>query len=163
MAVFNPDGSVDHVIERPDFKTWKRDQRDHRRILALFHAWASPNPETWPEFDLEDTERAIAALHVDGHGRLWVQHSRSNRDQPDGVLLTMDVYDPAGRWLREVSLACEGNPISDGVRFLRDGRVLLIRGFVLARLACLGGAMATFGEDDAETVEIVCYRLPEFD
>jgi hypothetical protein len=39
--------------------------------------------------------------------------------------------------------------------------VLVIKGFVVARLACLGGASATFGEDDADTVEIICYRLPE--
>ena len=161
VAVFNPDGTVDHVIERPDFETWQRDDRDTRRILALFHSWASPNPETWPEFDLETTERAISALHIDGQGRLWVQHSRSNRDQPADTFLTLDLYDRAGRWQREVSLACEGNAISDGIRFLGDGRVLLIKGFVVARLACLGGASASFGEDDSETVEIVCYRLPE--
>jgi hypothetical protein len=161
VAVFNPDGTVNHVIERPDFETWRRDDRDTRRILALFHSWASPNPETWPEFDLESTERAISALHIDGQGRLWVQHSRSNRDQPAGTFLTLDLYDRAGHWQREVSLACEGNAISDGIRFLGDGRVLLIKGFVVARLACLGGASASFGEDDSETVEIVCYRLPE--
>jgi len=161
VAVFNPDGTVNHVIERPDFETWRRDDRDTRRILALFHSWASPNPETWPEFDLETTERAISALHIDGQGRLWVQHSRSNRNQPDGTFLTLDLYDSAGHWQREVSLACEGNAISDGVRFLGDGRVLLIKGFVVARLACLGGASASFGEDDSETVEIVCYRLPK--
>ncbi|MDD5720383.1 MAG: hypothetical protein PHQ53_11910 [Candidatus Krumholzibacteria bacterium] len=163
VAVYRPDGALERVIERPEFITWRRDQRDHRRILALFQAWASPNPETWPEFDLEKTERAISALHIDDRGRLWVQHSRSNRNQPDGVFLTLDLYAPDGRWLREVSLVCEGNSISDGLRFLRDGRVLLIKGFVVARLACLGGSSATFGEDDAATVEIVCYRLPAFD
>jgi len=161
VQVFQPDGALQHIIRRPDFTTWKRDDRDMKRVLALFHAWASPNPDTWPEFDLLDTERAIQSLHTDGQGRLWVQHSRSNRDQADGVFLTLDLYDPAGRWQREVSLRCEGNPTSDGIRFLGDGRVLLIKGFVVARLACLGGASASFGEDDAETVEIICYRLPD--
>jgi hypothetical protein len=161
VQVFAPDGRLLYRIERPDFATWTRDERDHRRVLALFHAWASPNPETWPEFDILPTERAIQSLHIDGQGRLWVQHSRSNRGQDDGVFLTLDLYTPDGTWLREVSLRCEGNPISDGIRFLGDGRVLLIKGFVVARLACLGGASASFGEDDAETVEIICYRLPE--
>jgi hypothetical protein len=161
IGVFTPDGALQHTIERPGFETWRRDERDHRRILALFHAWASPNPETWPEFDLEDTERAITALHVDGQGRLWVQHSRSSRDQPAGTFLSLDLYAPDGQWLREVRLVCEGDPVSDGLRFLRDGRVLLIKGYVVARLACLGGGSATFGEDDADTVEIICYRLPE--
>ena len=33
--------------------------------------------------------------------------------------------------------------------------------FVVARLACLGSGTATLGEDDTETIEIICYRLPE--
>ena len=31
----------------------------------------------------------------------------------------------------------------------------------LARLACLGSGTATLGEDDTETIEVICYRLPE--
>lgn len=161
VQVFQPDGTLQYVIRRPGFETWRRDQRDHHRVLTLFQTWAGQNPETWPEFDLKDTERAIQSLHTDGQGRLWVQHSRSNRHQPDGVFLTLDLYSPEGAWQREVSLRCEGDPICDGIRFLGDGRVLLIKGFVVARLACLGGAGASFGEDDADTVEIICYKLPE--
>ena len=92
---------------------------------------------------------------------MWVQHSRSNRDLPDGTFLSLDLYDNAGNWQREVRLNCEGNSVSDGVRFLRDGRILLIKGFVVARLACLGSGVATLGEDETEVIEIVCYRLPE--
>ena len=161
VNVFLPDGTLEKVITRPDFTTWKRDKRDMRRITALFESWAGQNPETWPRFDLKETERAITALHIDGRGRLWVQHSRSNRDVPEGVFLAFDLYDADGVWQREVRFACEGNPVSDGVRFLRDGRVLLIKGFVVARLACLGTGAATLGDDETETIEIVCYRLPE--
>jgi hypothetical protein len=161
VAVFKPDGAVDRVIERPDFKAWKRDDRDTKRVLALFESWAGANPETWPEFDLLKTERTINTLHIDGQDRLWVQHSRSNRDLPDGVFLNLDLYDRAGNWQREVRLVCEGNPVSDGIRFLGDGRVLLIKGFVVSRLACLGSGNATLGDDDTKTLEIICYRLPE--
>jgi len=161
VNVFQADGTLDRVIERPDFKTWKRNKLDTNRITALFESWAGANPDTWPEFDLKKTDRAINTLHIDGRGRLWVQHSRSNRDLPDGTFLSLDLYDPEGNWLREVRLICEGSPVSDGVRFLRDGRILLIKGFVVARLACLGSGTATLGEDDTETIEIICYKLPE--
>ncbi|MBU1701594.1 MAG: hypothetical protein KJ970_18100 [Candidatus Eisenbacteria bacterium] len=160
ISVFEPDGALVHLIERPDFEPWKRNDLDMRRITALFHAWAGGNPDTYPEFDLKDTERAITALHIDEKGQLWVQHSRSNRDLPEGVFLNLDLYDAGGRWQREVQLVCEGSPVSDGIRFLGDGRVLLIKGFVVARLACLGSGLATLGEDDTETLEIICYRLP---
>jgi hypothetical protein len=161
VSVFNPGGDLLHTIERPDFKPWKRDELDWQRIEALFHAWAGGNPDTYPEFDLKDTERAVSALHIDGKDRLWVQHSRSNRDLPEGVFLNLDLYDAEGHWQREVRLVCEGSPISDGIRFLGDGRLLLIKGFVVARLACLGSGQATLGADDTETIEIICYRLPE--
>lgn len=163
MVVFRPDGQIDYVIRRPDFRTWKRNDLDMQRVTALFHAWAGPNPETYPEFDLKKTERAITSLQVDGQGRLWVQHARSNRDLPEGVFLQLDQYDAQGAWQREVSLVCEGSPISDGIRFLGDGRILLIKGFVVARLACLGSGMATLGEDDTDRIEVVCYRLPAFE
>jgi len=161
VIVFLPDGTVDHVIERPEFTTWRRNDRDTKRITALFESWAGENPETWPEFDLKKTERAINTLHVDGAGRLWVQHSRSNRDLPPGTFLNLDLYDRGGHWQREVNLVCEGSPVSDGLRFLGDGRVLLIKGFVVARLACLGSGNPNLGDDDTATIEIVCYRLPE--
>ena len=161
VNVYNADGTIAHVIERPGFRTWWRNKVDMRRITALFETWAGPNPETYPDFDLKQTERAITALHLDGRDRLWVQHSRSNRDQPDGVFLSLDLYDPDGVWQCEVRLVCEGNPVSDGIRFLGDGRILLIKGFVCARLSCLGAGGASLGEDDAETIEIICYKLPE--
>lgn len=94
-------------------------------------------------------------------GRLWGQHSRSNQDLPAGVFQRLDLYDPDGVWRREVDVVCEGNAVSDGLRFLDDGRVVLIKGFVTARLACLGTGAGTIGEDDTDVVEIVCYRLPE--
>ena len=34
-------------------------------------------------------------------------------------------------------------------------------GFVVARLACLGSGVATLGEDETETIEIICYKLPD--
>lgn len=146
---------------RTGFPAWKRTDRDTKRVRSLFESWAGANPDTWPEFDLKKTERSINTLHIDGQGRLWVQHSRSNRDQPTGTFLSLDLYDGEGNWQREVRLECEGNPISNGIRFLGDGRVLLIKGFVVSRLACLGSGNATLGDDDTATLEIVCYRLPK--
>ncbi len=160
VIVFNADGSKDRIIERPDFKVWKRNKRDMRRIESLFQSWAGQNPDTWPEFDLKKTARTINTLHIDGQDRLWVQHSRSNRDLPEGVFLNLDLFDQKGQWVREVNLVCEGNPVSDGLRFLGDGRVLLIKEFVVARLACLGSGSANLGEEDAGEIEIICYKLP---
>ncbi len=162
VSVFQADGTLDRIIERPGFETWTRTKQDTRRITTLFESWAGANPDTWPRFDLKKTERAINTLHIDDQGRLWVQHSRSNRGLPADNFLSLDLYDAKGHWQREVRLACEGNPVSDGVRFLRDGRLLLIKGFVVARLACLGSGTPTLGEDETEVIEIVCYQIPDF-
>ena len=161
INVFLADGTLDRVIERPDFKTWTRNKLDTRRVRTLFESWAGANPDTWPRFDLKKTDRAINTLHIDGQGRLWVQHSRSNRDLPDDTFLSLDLYDAQGHWQREVRLVCEGSSVSDGFRFLGDGRILLIKGFVVARLACLGSGTATLGEEETESIEGICYRLPQ--
>jgi hypothetical protein len=79
----------------------------------------------------------------------------------DGNFLSLDLYDAQGHWQREVRLVCEGSSVSDGFRFPGDGRILLIKGFVVARLACLGSGTATLGEDETETIEVICYRLPQ--
>jgi len=160
IAVYNPDGSIDRVIKR-SFENWKRDARDRRRLDALIEAWLQGFPGEM-ERDIEDTEPAITDLHVDDRNVLWVQHSRSGREQPDGVFLTYDTFDGDGNWLQEVSFRGDGNGAYDGLIFLDGDRVLLVRGYALARWASRGARNADFGEEEeVGPMEIVCCRMSE--
>lgn len=160
VEVFAPDGTPVRVIERA-YEPLPRDERGQRRMQSMVDAWYSEVPVP-VETAFADHEPPISSLHVDGDGVLWVQHSRSGRDQPDGVFLTYDTFDAEGQWLREVSFAGDGDPAYDGLSFLDDGNILLVRGQVLARWAALSpGARADFGEDKAGEMEVVYCRPVE--
>ena len=160
IEVFAPDGSLEKVISR-DFESWKRDDRDMRRMNSLVDAWLAGAPANM-ERNIEPIEPAITELQIDKDGVLWVLHSRSNRDQAEGVLLTYDTFAPDGTWLAEVSFQAEGDGFFDGLKFLDDGRVLLIRGYALARWSSRGAQNADFGDDGADgPMEIICCRMVE--
>ena len=113
---------------------------------ALVDAWMADVPGEFVR-NIEPVEPAIAEMFVDDDGILWVQNSRSGRNQPDGVLMTYDTFNAEGEYLQQVSVACEGDPAYDGLRFLGDGNVLLIKGYVLARWTSMGARGVDFGEE----------------
>ncbi|MFO7655132.1 MAG: hypothetical protein R6X25_15135 [Candidatus Krumholzibacteriia bacterium] len=158
VEVYAADGALERVIERRD-RPRRRTDRERRRMNALVDAWGQGIPYEVPrEFDV--FEPPITELFVDRDGILWVQHARSGFDQKDGVFLTYDTFDRDGRWLQEVSVVAEGDPTYDGVKFLDDGRALLIKGYVLARWASRGARNATFDEDEEPgAIEIIGCRV----
>jgi len=158
IEVYLPDGNLERVIER-EFQNWSRDDRDNSRMNALVDAWIQGFPGEMPR-ELNSYEPAITEMFVADDGVLWAQHSRSGREQPDGVLLTFDTFDIEGNYLQQVSVAADGDPAYDGLKFIGNDRVLLIKGYVLARWTSRGAQNATFGEDD-ETgpMEIICCRI----
>ena len=162
IDVFGPDGTLQRTLGRK-FEPLRRTKREKERVDALFEVEAKrmPFPITW---DTEDNARTVVGLNVDGQGRLWVEHARSGHEQPDGILLTYDVFAPDGRWLHEASIACEGNPDYDGILFLQNGRLLLVKGLILAQLTASGSQGAVFDEDDqaaTDLLEVICYEVIE--
>jgi hypothetical protein len=160
IDVYLPDGTLERVIER-EFDNRPRTARETRRIEAVFNAAARQIPgEIVPV--IEPANPVIAGLSVDEGGDLWVKHSRSGDDRPPGVLLTYDRFDPTGRYVQAVSIACEGDPAYDDLEFLPDGRVLLIKGYVLAQWSAFDFGTVDW-DDDEETaeMEIVCCRMAE--
>ena len=72
-------------------------------------------------------EPAIRQLWVDEDNRLWVAHSRSGVDQPEGVLLTYDVFDSDGAFNEQVEIRCPGDPAEDRLFLLPGGDAVLVR------------------------------------
>ncbi len=160
IEVFLPDGTPDRVIER-ELDPWRRDDRDRNRMNAMVDAWFQGAPGEI-ERTLATHEQAVSEMFVDDEGVLWVQHSRSGREQPEGILLSYDTFDAEGNYLQEVSVACEGDPAYDGLKFLGDGRILLIKGYVLARWAATGAPNVDFGEEENDSpMEVICCRVKE--
>jgi len=160
IEVYSPAGVLERVIGR-EFENLPRDERGRRRVAALMDSWLQGYPGEVDQV-IDSCEPAITELFVDDRNVLWVLHSRSGFDQAEGVMLTYDTFAGDGTWLQEVSVRCQGNPARDGLKFLGDGRALLIKGHVLARWTRLGVPNVDLGEEDeAGPMEIICCRIVE--
>jgi len=158
IDVFAPDGTLERSISRR-FEPVARSQREKDRINELFEVQDRnlPFDITW---EIEQYEQAVNGIFVDLEGQLWVEHARSSMDQPPGVLTTYDVFGVDGQWLEEVSVACGGDPAYDGILPLEDGRLLLVKGLVLARLTASGSQGAVFDEEGGDAAqEVICYQV----
>lgn len=156
IEVFTPDGEPQMTIER-EFSSRNRDKFERERVWAGYQGHAGRHgSET--QVDVEDTTPDIEALHVAANGCLWVQHSRSHIDQPDGVMLTYDVFGPDGRLLRQVSVECEGDARRDRLVPLPDGHWVRIAGAIDAYYVQMGGAL-NLDEEEDNRLEIVYYGV----
>jgi hypothetical protein len=162
VTVFNPDGSVDRVIER-DFVPRRRTAGEKSRMQGLVER----RFRTFPfelTVKLGETEPVINWQHrgiqVDPDGNLWVRHSRSGTDQRAGVLLTFDQFDSEGHFSKQIAVACEGNPEIDGLFLLGQDRMIRVTGFVDAMRTVYGGGRGGFsGEGDPDPIQVICYRI----
>ncbi len=160
IEIYRPDGTPVRVIERR-FENRKRTGRETRRMEAFFDAATAQIPfEVTGE--IEPMEPVITGLFVDARNRLWVKHSRGGDDLPTGVLQKYDLFDDEGRYLQEVLVACEGDPLYDELEFLDDGRVLIIKGYVLTQLAGYEFGTIDWGdEEETSAMEVICCRMVE--
>ena len=102
---------------------------------------------------------ALAREH-DVYLAVGYMDSRSGENLPDGVMQSYDIFDAEGRYLRQVYVACEGDPDYDGLELLPDNRILLIRGLVLAGTAQSDlGSIPLGEEEEVGNMEFVCYRV----
>ncbi len=157
VEIKNPDGSPDKVITRR-FKNPKRDKKTLDRWNALFREQdeALPNRVTW---EVEKVDQTVAELIPLPDGGLQVAHSRSGRDLPAGVFMNYDIFDKDGRWSHELHVVCEADKDHDGLIFLDDGRILLVKGLQMARLTASGNGGTVGDEKDGiMTIEVICCR-----
>ncbi len=163
ISVFHPDGTLERVIER-DFQLWKRMPAEYARMRLLFESAVGGLSIPYT-IDVEAYEPAISywhrPLHLAADGTLWVVSSRGIREQADGIMLTYDVFDPEGHFIRQVAMACEGNGVDDALFFLDGDGIVLVRGYLDALAAQFGRGSVLSGEEEEHTVpEIVYYRVP---
>ena len=165
VTVFDPDGSVDRIITR-QFESLPRSEESAKRMRQL----AERRFRTAPfkvDYRFENTEPDAAwfyrGLQVDEDGCLWVRHSRSGVNQPEGVMLTLDVFDKSGRFDRQVSFMCGESARYGGFFLVGSGRVLLVKSFADSVRDWFGGGRGSIGDgedaEEPEAVEIICYRI----
>ena len=158
IHVMNPDGGKDRIIERE----YAPMMRDERAMSVINNAMDAARQQFGPleiKTEVEKTEPVFRfPLHVAQDGSLWVLPSRGALDQPEGVMCTFDVFDPEGRFAKQVQVLCEGDGEDDGFIFAGPDRVVVVTGFMDAVLAIQGGG-AQDDEEEPEPMSIICYAI----
>jgi len=155
IHIYSPDGDLERVIERnftPYRRTTEEKERFSQRNRIVIHGREVPK-------EISATAPCISRLEVRDDGNLWVLHSRSTLEQPEGIYHTWDVFAPDGEFVRQVAVACPGSPRTDRLVFLDDQRAVLLAGFEDAAIAMAGG-VSEEEEDDADvSVAVVMCRV----
>jgi hypothetical protein len=157
LNVYAADGALKRVIER-EFTNRKRtaEEREFREELAAVQTRQLPNAEV----TIAETPEAISYVEVAPDGMIWTVNSRGDHEQPEGIMMTYDVFDPAGHFVKQVRVECDGDGKNDGLIRIGQDRMILIRGLIPAVMAMqAGGASLGSGEEEAEPMEVICYRV----
>ncbi|PJA73743.1 hypothetical protein CO151_12580 [bacterium CG_4_9_14_3_um_filter_65_15] len=154
LSVWNPDGTLDRVIER-QYEPWTRTDKVKQRFQSIMEAQAAQFPPGTP-VEVEDQEQDIEDLRVDKDGNIWVLPSREMFEPQEGFFATYDVFSPDGQFTRQVRVKCEGDPSVDRLLFAGD-RVFVVTGFWDAVLQ----ANSAPDEDveEAEPMSVICYKV----
>ena len=159
INVWGPDGKLSHVISR-EFSTHERTKAESERILEIYKGFTRQIPIPNMQYEIEPNWNPIQAVNARDDGTLWVQTSQGAWGLPEGQIGGYDIFDKAGKLVRQVILEGQGNPQKDGYFFVKD-RLFVVTDFLDALMALQGGAGSTEEVDEeVEPMEIICYQLP---
>ena len=154
IHIWNADGTLQRVVELPDWQPLKRTKDERRRFQKFYDGITSWSPGS--TFHISDTHPTLSQIHFRDDGSMWVLNSRGRFAVPDGIFASFDVFDENGHFVQRVHLRANQDPVEDGLFFVRD-RVYVVTDLFSAVMANLGGD----DEDvvDAEPVSVISFRL----
>ena len=159
IHVWKEDGSVDRVIER-EYEPLVRTDDERDRMLEIYKSFSRQWGGGNAKFEINDTHRGIEQFYIRDDNSLWVLTSHGSRQNPEGTIGTYDVFDPEGRFIKQVTLTGEGDPTEDFAFFVGN-RVYIVRGFLNAAMASLGGGDGDDSDEEPEPVAVICYMLDD--
>jgi hypothetical protein len=138
-------GELVRIITR-DYKQRRRTAED-KESMAGGYSMSINNEDVELRTKLLDFDPVINQLRIDHQSHLWVSHSRSQRDLPDDVLRTFDIFDGEGHFCEVLKIAGEADMDQDRLLPLSDGRFVLLRNFSDA----IRSMFAAYDDDDEES------------
>ncbi|MBD3221414.1 6-bladed beta-propeller [bacterium] len=156
ISVYAADGTLQRVFGR-EYETLERTEAIKARFRAMLDAQTGQLP---PGTETEVAERAqdIWGIHCHADGSYWVTSSRGMYEPPEGALVMWDVFSPEGEFVRQVHAKVPGQPGTDRLLLTDHGYAVKITGFWDAVLSAMGAGGQS---EEAEPMEIVCYRIGE--
>jgi hypothetical protein len=156
IHVWNADGSVDRVIERPDYQTIKRNAAEKERFQTMYNAFTRWNRGS--TFRVSDNHQVINDIFFREDGTLWVQSGAHRWRSPEGVFTSYDVYDTVGRFLQRVDLIADADAVEDGL-FFAGNRAYVVTDLYNALMARMGGDSEESEDIDAEPVTVISFEF----
>ncbi len=158
IDVYNADGSLDRVIERPDHVLLKRSGKEKDRLQVFYDGITSWSPNS--DFKVSDTHQAVGRLWFRDNGNLWVLPSQGSWGAAEGLFASIDEYDSAGRYLRRIDFVMEGVAVEDGL-FIFEDRIYRVSDLFNAIMAALGGGAEDENDDtlDTDPLRVIAYEL----
>ena len=74
----------------------------------------------------EETEPDVQFIRIAGNGDIWVLNSQAMWAAPEGMFTYYDVFSPAGHFIKQVQIVCEGDPQQDFLFFGGDDMAFVI-------------------------------------
>jgi hypothetical protein len=157
IDVYNPDGTLDRVIERPDHEPVKRTSAEKERFQKMFDGITRWNPNS--TFKVSDHHTVVAQIWFRPNGNMWVLPAAGTYGRDEGLFASIDEYDRDGRYVRRLDFVVDGDPVEDGVFFLGD-RMYRVTDLFSSFMAALGGDEGTEQEEvELEPLRLVAYRV----
>lgn len=155
ITVFEPGGSPVFTFGRK-FQPLARTEEEKQEIRDSLTV-IRDGERIEVRVQVEDSHPAVSTVFCMDDGEVWVLTARGTHDQEPGVMMTFDVFDGQGVFIRQAALACDGDPDEDKLVFLGDRRAALIRGQVQARRNTFGGSRGDEEEIAAHDVKVLAY------
>ena len=153
---YSADGNLELTFDR-SYEPLKRDEEAMKQMTSAMEAQGRHYPVP-PAVTVSDFEPAVTWVHADSHGNTWVQTSRSGVNQPDGIMLSYDIFNSDGKFIKQYAFACDGDTEHDLMFFIDDNRCLLVKGFHDS-VAAMQGVSTTEDEEEPEPVSVISYTI----
>ena len=138
ITVYAPDGNVVRTFGR-DFKPWRRTEEEKQEIRDSLTVLRD-GQRMQVEVHVENYEPAVSGVFWRPDGEIWVLTTPGRKNQEPGIMQTYDVFSPEGEFIRQVAVACSGDPEEDVLFLLGENQAALVRGAVQARRNTFGGS-----------------------
>jgi len=154
LEIRDAGGDLLRTCARP-YEPLPREAADTARATALLEAQGRNYP-MMPRVVVSDYEPDLVSLQVLDDDTIWVTTSRGVRAQPEGIMMTFDVFDMDGVFVRQVRVHADGDGQFD-LLYLVDGeRAVLVKNFLNTFLSSMG---AESGDEGAEPMEVLSCRI----
>ena len=157
INVYTPDGKLERVIER-EYVSRDRSEQDYNLLKSILETQLAQIPNA--KIVIGKNEPDIGAVSFGRDGNLWVTSSRSGFDEPEGTLITWDVFNPDGHFIKTVSARCEGDGENDILFWTPEGNAVMVTGFTEGMRAFQSrGAGDEDDSGDAAPMEVVYLKV----